>query len=326
MTKTPEEFAQTPEHGTPLALAPDALSPVLELARLSGGTVYRSAPPAPFTLHDAGGSAAMLLVEDGALRLTLDGTEEWRLLRGDFALLPHGHPHRLADRDGRWSAAPTPAAWHPATRVIGGGGGDRWLTARFTVDPILAKHLLTLLPPVLVIRSADGRVADWLAGAAHAMMQEALQAAPGAQVIVNRTIELIFAHAMRQWAANSDSATGWLGAALDPRIGRAITAIHTAPERPWSVDELARLAGMSRSNFAERFQQLVGYTPAAYVACWRLDRATVLLRASDLSVASVASRSGYQSAAAFSRAFRGYFGVSPQVWRQQLGNGAGAPA
>ncbi|MGV7903896.1 helix-turn-helix domain-containing protein, partial [Mycobacterium kansasii] len=116
---------------------------------------------------------------------------------------------------------------------------------------------------------------------------------------------------LRQWAAQADSGPGWLTAAMDPRLGPVLTAVHAHPEHPWSIDELARVASLSRSALAARFTRSLGLPPAAYVAAQRLDRAADLLRETDSPVAEVGRAVGYASEAGFSRAFHRRFGAPP---------------
>jgi AraC-like DNA-binding protein len=113
--------------------------------------------------------------------------------------------------------------------------------------------------------------------------------------------------------------TGWLAGLRDAHVGRALAALHSAPEHKWTVDELARSAALSRSALAERFTRLVGSSPMQYLTHWRLAQAADHLRAGSDSVARIAERSGYETEAAFSRAFKREFGVPPAAWRRSAG-------
>ncbi len=113
-----------------------------------------------------------------------------------------------------------------------------------------------------------------------------------------------------------ESSTGWLAAMRDPQIGRVLAAIHREPEKSWSVDELASLAGLSRSIFHQRFMELLGVSPARYVAQRRMDVARRLLRENRLSVAQTAARLGYESESSFSRAFKRLTGHAPGFFRR----------
>jgi transcriptional regulator GlxA family with amidase domain len=135
--------------------------------------------------------------------------------------------------------------------------------------------------------------------------------------MVSRIVDLLFIQTLRAWAAGPDARPSWITAAMDPLLGRALTAIHRTPAHPWTVDSLAEAAGLSRSTFADRFTRSVGQPPAEYLIRHRLDLARGLLRESDLPVRAVAARVGYTSEAAFSRAFRRRFGDSPLHWRRQ---------
>jgi AraC-like DNA-binding protein len=135
--------------------------------------------------------------------------------------------------------------------------------------------------------------------------------------MISRLLDLILIRILRTWASSDDAEPGWLRGAMDKRISRVLTAIHTRPEQPWTVPELAQLAFMSRSTLATRFQQLVGHSPADYVATCRMDRAMDLLRLGDAPVDDIAERIGYQSPASFTRAFQKRVGLTPHQWRQK---------
>lgn len=138
---------------------------------------------------------------------------------------------------------------------------------------------------------------------------------PGASLMVSRLLDLLLVVILRRWAQSDDSLPGWLAAAKDERIARAIAAIHSNPARNLSNAELASLAGMSVSNFADRFKQVMGQGPGAYVRGWRLDQAAEALLHSSASIEAISDRVGYASKEAFSRAFQARFSQTPSSWR-----------
>jgi transcriptional regulator GlxA family with amidase domain len=140
----------------------------------------------------------------------------------------------------------------------------------------------------------------------------------GSAVMVARILDLLFIQILRAWAAGTDAEPNWLAGALDPQIGRALSAIHREPGHDWTVEELARACSLSRSAFAARFVARVGKPPATYLAHVRLDAATDLLRGSSLPVTLIAENVGYTSEAAFSRAFKHRYGTPPARWRRDI--------
>jgi len=147
------------------------------------------------------------------------------------------------------------------------------------------------------------------------MVAEITEPRPGSRVMISRVLDLLFIRALRVWAASGRANPGWLTAAMDPALGRALNAIHEAPERNWSIDELARLAALSRSAFATRFAARLGQPPGAYLLHQRLGHAAHLLRSTSESVGRIAATVGYTSEAAFSRAFARAYGDPPRAWR-----------
>jgi len=294
MLEEPADFAVSPP---PLIHAAysrsDALSDVLHAIHLRGGEVTRDSSDDPARRHEYPRGVRMLhFVEQGRLRLELTADEPLEISAGDLVLLARGDAHTLR-------AAPEAA----------------WLTGEFLVDSLVADPLLSVLPPAVVIRG-DSEDAGWLPLSLNLLLAEVTQPAPGSRVMVSRVLDLLFIRALRIWAASgSPSGPGWLTAAMDPALGPVLTAIHQAPERDWSVDELARLAALSRSAFAARFVALLGQSPGAYVLQRRLDHAAHLLRSTREPVARIAASVGYASEAAFSRAFARAHGDSPRAWR-----------
>ncbi|NBN76875.1 helix-turn-helix domain-containing protein [Microvirga tunisiensis] len=330
MSQTPDHFAETPA-GHP----GDALSPILEVIRLRGEglSAFRPAPGFSFSFGPARG--VLHVVGAGRIQLAAGPQERPLVLEtGDVAVLIPADGHRIADD---WAlppqaVAPGCALDLPQQDAGPGPGPDpnpgpnpdpapadghaAWFTGWFSFDPVLAKHLFSILPVPLVVRAGQIRPEGWLGRLVEMIALETAVARQGAHVATSRLLDLLIIQVLRSWAIASATEVGWLAAATDDRIGRALAAIHADPAHAWTVNELAALAGMSRTVFAERFAQLVGHTPASYIACWRLDHATGLLRTSDLTLSEIAFRSGFASAATFSRAFRQRFEATPQRWRQ----------
>lgn len=280
----------------------DALSEVLEAVRLRGDQIHRCEPSVPFAVPVPAEVRALYIVEHGEIQLRLAGSADTiRLGRGDVALLPHGSAHSIESGAGQTDQ---------------GDAAARWLCGTFTLDEVPAARLLAVLPTVIELRLDPDAPLEWLAVSSRLLAEEIANPMPGSAVMASRILDLLFVQILRAWAGSGVARGGWLTAAMDPQVGKALEAIHRDPARSWSVEALAHLAALSRSAFAERFTRLVGQTPGAYVTERRLDRATELLRHSSTPVGTIATMVGYESDAAFSRAFRKRFATSPLRWRR----------
>ncbi|WP_037177646.1 AraC family transcriptional regulator [Rhodococcus sp. UNC363MFTsu5.1] len=280
---------------------PDALSEVLETIRLRGDQIHRLESVAPFAVAPAGNLRALYLVERGEVVIRFgDTAAPITLGAGDVALLPHGRAHSVESSQG---AADRDRA-------------ARWLRGTFSLDEVPAARLLAVLPTAIELHQGPGTRFEWLEVSGRLLGEEVTNPKPGSAVMVSRILDLLFVQILRAWAGSGVAEGGWLTAAMDPQVGKALEALHRDPARNWSVEGLAHLAALSRSAFAERFTRLVGQTPGAYVTERRLDRATELLRHSSTPVGTIATMVGYESDAAFSRAFRKRFATSPLRWRR----------
>lgn len=273
----------------------DALSDVLDLIHLRGEalTVVRADRTAD--VHHQSSERLAHMVEQGPVEVTTSDGEQVRLDSGDMVLMATGVAHHLRSTD-----------------------GAAWLSGRFFVEENAAAPLLAVLPPVIVIRGSELEL-PWLPLASQLMSLEVGDPSAGSRVMVSRLLDLVFIRALRTWAAGSatDQYPGWLTGALDRPLGPALRAIHRNPELPWPVEELAELASMSRAAFAARFAQLVGDPPGRYVARLRLTRAADLLSGTTETIGSIGRAVGYESEAAFSRAFAREFGAAPRDWRSR---------
>nr|CEL17341.1 Transcriptional regulator, AraC family [Kibdelosporangium sp. MJ126-NF4]CTQ91431.1 Transcriptional regulator, AraC family [Kibdelosporangium sp. MJ126-NF4] len=268
----------------------DALSDVLQAIHLHGGDVVHTTSDHQHA-HPAG-TRKLHIVENGKVHIDLPGARSLRLEGGDLVLLARGDAHAVRPVD-----------------------TASWVTGEFLVDDFVAAPLLKVLPPAIVIcgSTQDG---NWLPMSLDLMLDEVRRPMPGSRVMISRVLDLFFIRALRIWAASEEPASpGWLTAAMDPALAPALSAIHQSPERDWSVDELARLATLSRSAFATRFATLLGQPPGAYITTQRLTRAAHLLHSTNEPVSRVATTVGYASEAAFSRAFTRTYGTSPRTWR-----------
>jgi AraC-like DNA-binding protein len=291
----------------------DPLAEVLQDMRLSTTHYVRAELTAPWGLElPRTDLVTFHFVVAGRCWLTGQGESRW-LGPGDLAVIPHGGVHRISDQPDR------PAERFEALRrkqlgrhswlVRHGGGGVPALVlyGRAALDQP-DQPLAGQLPPLMVL---SGQSAGALAAA---MAHEATQTTPGAETVVSRLADVLIVYAIRSWLRGAPR-SGYLGALRDPHLGPVLARMHRDPGHAWSVATLAAAANLSRSTFAERFTTTVGRTPMAYLTEIRMRLATTLLT-DGLSPSQVASRTGYDSVAAFSRAYKRTTGISPAVTRR----------
>jgi AraC-like DNA-binding protein len=241
------------------------------------------------------------------------------MTEGDFVVITRGEPHgfhsdrrakplRIVDLD-RSSAR---------VGVIRHGGRAKptstMICGNFTVSRPLYGSVLELLPPVLLLkRTADG---GWLEAILRRMVGEAALERPGQRVALARLTEVLFVEVLRNWIASlSPGQGGWIGAISDPHIGPALKLIHENPQQPWTLSDLGQRVGLGRSVFSARFTRLVGQSVHRYVIERRMAEAAFLLETTEEPIARIASRVGYETAAAFSKLFHRHHGLSPGRYR-----------
>lgn len=245
------------------------------------------------------------------------------LLPGDLALVPHGEGHRMRSEPG----VPTPridrlqhdyeSDRYAILRYGEGGAESILVCGAVRIERPAAHHLIDLLPRIVHMEPSDGPRSDWVASTVRLLAAEASELRPGGETMITRLSDLLIIQTIRAWIEHDPAArTGWLGALKDRQIGRAISLIHQDPARPWTVAALAGELAMSRSAFAARFTELVDEPAMQYVTRWRMQVARDWLRHDGATVATIAGRLGYQSEAAFSRAFKRVIGVSPGAVRR----------
>ena len=263
------------------------------------------------------------VVTAGRCWLEVADTEPTLLQTGDLALVPLGQGHRLVSEPG----APGAPLFDIPRQDLGprfellrhGGGGAATSLVCGTVqfDHPSARHLVSLLPRTIRIEATDASQTAWIRSTVRFMAGEAKALRPGGETVITRLADVLVIQAIRTWIAQDPAAqTGWLGALRDQQVGRALTLIHRDPARPWTVARLADEVAMSRSAFAARFTALVGEPPMHYVARWRMQVAQTWLQEEGAALGELAYRLGYQSEAAFSRAFKRFMGIPPGAVRR----------
>ncbi len=265
-------------------------------------------------------------VTEGSCRLRAPDGEEHALERGDLAVLPYSRGHVISSDSCRKTVdlfdLPRELLSERFEILRYGGGGDRVriLCAAACFDHPAAHRVLDMLPGVLILRGTGQGMRSDIENILSLMANEARYLQPGGETVITRLADIVIIQVIRSWIAEAGAAhSGWLGALKDPRVGRALQLIHRDPQRQWSVEKLARGAGMSRSAFSARFAELVREPPLHYVTRWRMELARSWLKRSDRSIAEIAEGLGYGSEAAFTRAFRRISGETPGRFRRGQG-------
>jgi AraC-like DNA-binding protein len=319
----------------------DPLEDVFAALRVKHAVHARIEADGPWGISFACGETARFgLVLDGRVWLRAEGVEPPRLLQaGDCYVLVQGRHYVLSDELGRATRSCLEVVKSRIGGVVEiGSGGARAtvITGWFTFDEPGARPLMELMPALLVTHLDMDRTRA-LAAMLGLLEMETAGGGLGSAGVVSRLADILLMQAIRAHAQAGEeegSAGGWLGALTERRIGAALRALHREPARDWTLEQLANMAGMSRSAFASRFRQKVGESPLAYLARWRLLRAATLLRQGDRTQGEIAALIGYESEAAFSKAFKRAMGVAPGAWRrgeaavdlEALGRGASRAA
>jgi AraC-like DNA-binding protein len=315
----------------------DVLSDVLGAVRLSGAVYFHFDMRSPWVAETPASREIAANVMPGAQRVIeyhlvaagscwghAVGQPPMRLEEGDIIVFPQGDAHVLSSAPGM-RAAPNMALFTRATRPLplryelDGGGPERarLICGFLGCDERPFNPLLTALPAVIHLsgRDAEART-GWPGTLLKVAAQETEVARAGGQNVLARLSELVFVEAIRRYLETLPPAqTGWLAGLRDPVVGAALAALHGAPREAWTVERLARRVGLSRSMLAERFTEMVGQPPMQYLALWRMQLASRLLIDGG-PVAEVARAVGYESEAAFSRAFKKLVGQAPATWRK----------
>ena len=314
----------------------DPLSDVFRVVRLNGAFFYlvEAAAPwsvaavaardlAPRILPEAEHLISYHIVTGGSCWAGVKGEPQRRLVAGDVIVFPHGDPHVMSSQQDRriagddFDAAP---ARYPGTVTVG-GAGDRdttFVCSFLGCDARPFNPLIAALPRLL---HAPGGAGGWLAEFPRQAVAESQLGRIGADTMLTRMAELMFIEVLRRYLADlSPGHSGWLAGLRDETVGHALSLLHGSPERDWTLANLAREVASSRSNLARRFTELVGQPPMQYLANWRMQVAANLLARRNDKVASIAAEVGYDSEAAFSRAFKKATGLAPGAWRAARGS------
>jgi AraC-like DNA-binding protein len=319
------------------------LSDVLRTVRLTGALFFLVDASSPWSipLPDGARLAPVILpraqhvisyhvVTEGSGWGAIVGGAPVRLEAGDVLVLPHGDAYVM-------STSPEAAATLEPAEVLavmrqlatgelpftvseGGGGPERLgLVCGFLgCDVRPFNPLLSTLPPLLHLRRDPAATDDRLGRLIEFTVAESRERRPGGECVRLRLSELMFVEVVRRHLATLPAEhTGWLGGLRDPMVGRALSLLHERPAHPWTLEDLARDVGASRSVLADRFTHFAGHPPMQYLTRWRMQMAARLLADGAAKVSAVALEVGYDSEAAFSRAFKKIAGMPPGTWRRR---------
>jgi AraC-like DNA-binding protein len=315
----------------------DVLSEVLKVVKLQGAMFYNGefsapwsfrSPPscdvAPFVAAGAEHVIVYHLVTEGHASARLEDGERIRLDAGDIVIFPHGDAHILENG--------------PAVKIVDmvseldrifsqrlklsrqGGGGEttKFVCGFMACEPRLSQVFLSGLPPVFKVSICNDASGRWLENSIRFSVNEADASRAGGEAVLAKLAEVLFVETLRTYIAHLPAdQTGWLAGARDSEVGKTLALMHRNPAHPWTIASLSKEAGVSRSVLAERFRHYLSEPPMAYLTRWRIQLGAQMLASTSYSVAQIASEVGYESEAAFNRAFKREVEVPPARFRSQ---------
>lgn len=332
----------------PVAASPlDPLSDVLRSVRLRGAVFFDVRFAEEWAVESAPASFIADAVLPGAEHVlgyhffakgegwaTLAGTDPVRVATGDIIMFPQGNGHVLSSRRGMAAPAgdpdwvftlgdmpkPVPVAYHqgvlqPGISLPAEEAKTMIVCGFIGCDLRPFNPLIGALPRMVHLTA--GSVGDWVGSVLREAVRESRERRPGSDVVLERASEMVFVNSARHYLDHlPEESSGWLAGLRDRHVGRALALLHRHPEREWSIEELSHQVALSRSALHERFVRFVGQPPVQYLANWRMQLAANLLRTGHGTVAAIAQEVGYESEAAFNRAFKRTTGLPPAAWRR----------
>jgi len=298
----------------------DPLGQALYQLRLNGSLYCQSDLYAPWGLEmpEMPGQMMFHIVMSGACWISAGRQASIHLPAGSMALVPQGQGHSIFSSEGiectHLFDVPITQISERYELMRHGGDGDQTqlLCGVISFDPVAGAKLIAQLPEIVALDSVSGQQSAWLQSTIQLISGEAENVNLGGETIMAHLADIIVIHAIRHWVETSAAAQeGWLGALKDPKLGKALVAIHHQPAKSWTVDELAQTAGMSRSGFSARFTDIIGTSVKQYLTHWRMTLARAKLMTENMTLGDLAEELGYQSEAAFSRAYKRVMGESP---------------
>ena len=329
LTERPGKFADSSKDLV------DAFSQILSGVRLNGAVFFSAEFSAPWGVSAPAAKAMAvtadvraehlvlyhLVIEGGAVIELIDG-QRTELSAGDIVVFPHGDPHHMSSGPG---ARPFPDYGISAKikardlrPLRAGGGGDisRFVCGYMSCDPHLGRAILTGLPPVFKVNIRTDPSGLWLENSILHLVDEAASGRIGSDAMLAKLSEALFVDTLRRYVASlPEQQPGWLTGVRDPIVGKSLALLHSRIAHPWTIESLADEVGISRSALVQRFRRYLSEPPMAYLTRWRLHLAARSLEKTARGVAEIAAEVGYESEAAFNRAFKREFGQPPGRYR-----------
>ncbi|HYV07590.1 MAG TPA: AraC family transcriptional regulator [Blastocatellia bacterium] len=314
----------------------DVLSEVLRVVRLEGALFFNAEFSAPWCISEPHSTAIVphLSPEAGHLILYhyltegrayawLPGGRREELNAGDVVVFPHGDPHLMGNGspekpvDAVQTFAKTLTDGLKLVRFGGGGETTKFVCGYMVCEPRLSDVFLSGLPKMLKVNVAGEPSGQWLENSIRFMVGDVNGSNAGSGLVLSKLSEVLFVETLRRYInALPTEQIGWLAGARDQVIGHALALLHKDPAHSWTISDLARAVGLSRTRLAERFHHFLGQSPMAYLTHWRLKLGAEILQSTEESVAEVAAAVGYGSEAAFNRAFKRKFDCPPAQFRR----------
>ena len=243
---------------------------------------------------------------------------------GDIVVFPHGDPHELSSASGARhvddASLMKKIVSRDLTPMRSGGGGDstRFVCGYMACDPLLCAPILEGLPSMFKVNVRTDRAGHWLEGSLLLLVDEASSNRAGSDAMLAKVSEALFVDMLRRYVAGlPEHQTGWLAGARDPIVSKSLAMLHSRVDHPWTIAELAEAVGISRTALVDRFAKYLSEPPMAYLTRWRLQLAAQALTTTPRGVADIAAEVGYESEAAFNRAFKRLFGTPPARYRRE---------
>lgn len=323
----------------------DTLSDVLRGVKLTGAVFLHAefsapwcvgVPPASIAAQFLMPSAEHLtryhLVTEGRCVIKPDGDGPTMLEAGDVVVLPHGESHLIGSDlhlpPASMRGLAQPPGWNRLPLMRHGGGGEtvKLVCGFLACDPRLCRPILTALPTLLKVNILSTPGGTWIEDSIRYAADQATSPRPGGDALLAKLSEVLFVETLRAYLETlPPERTGWLAGLRDPVIGASLALMHAQPAHAWTVELLAKQIGASRTVLADRFTHYIGEPLMHYLARWRLAVAADLLRSGRATLTRVAEAVGYQSEAAFNRAFKREYGVPPATWRRDRKHGQVRP-
>jgi AraC-like DNA-binding protein len=315
----------------------DAFSEILSGVKMNGAVYFSaefsapwcfSAPPsntlAPFLAPGAPHLVIYHFLVDGEALVQLTDGRRIGIGPGDVVILPHGDPHQMTSGECATATSQTPAILskiksRDLSPLQAGGGGDtaRFVCGYMACDPYVSRQILGGLPAVFKVNVRTDASGQWLENSILRLVEETASGRVGSEAMLTKLSEALFVDTLRRYVVSlPDQQVGWLAGARDPIVGKSLGLLHSRVAHPWTIADLADEVGISRSALVERFTRYLADPPMTYLTRWRLQLAARALESTPRGVAEIAGDVGYESEAAFNRAFKRGSGQPPGQYRR----------